>query len=73
MPRMSRLIAAPVLLAMALACCANAEGPGATQPPPASQGTLSGGQCLTRGTRCVANRDCCTEWCANGACAMQSP
>jgi hypothetical protein len=74
----SRLVAAVVghgLVAVALLCCGGStKSSGVTNvQPPEPRGYVPGGQCLSRGTGCVTDKDCCSEWCANGRCTTKSP
>jgi hypothetical protein len=44
----------------------NYKSPGVTnlQPPD---------RCLSRGTGCTVDNDCCSLWCPNGHCATRQP
>ena len=77
----SRLVAAVVghgLVAVSLLCCVccgcSTKSTGVTNvQAPEPKGFVPGGKCLSRGTDCVTDNDCCSEWCVNGRCATKSP
>jgi hypothetical protein len=59
------------LLAL-LRCGGSQQSPGVTNAQPA--GTVEkGGKCLSRGSSCSFDADCCSEWCANDRCAIRQP
>ena len=70
MPVIAHTVAAVLVLALS----ASYGGPGqtgVTNKQPASG--LAPGQCLSHASACVANTDCCSQFCANGRCATQQP
>jgi hypothetical protein len=69
------IVAGHVLFAAAIVCCGGShQSSGVTDvQAPGTPGVAPDGQCLSRGTRCLADNDCCSEWCANGHCATKQP
>jgi hypothetical protein len=74
-PRFVAALAAHVLVGAALVCCGSShQTSGVTNvQAPGEPGVAPSGQCLSRGTTCLTDNDCCSEWCANGHCATKSP
>jgi hypothetical protein len=53
---------------------AQPEGNGSTTSPPSTvvRDVASPDRCLTRGSSCQTSRECCTEFCDGGVCALLS-
>ena len=63
-----------VVVAAALVCCAGSDQTGVTNAQaPGTPGVAPAGECLARGTMCLAANECCSAWCANGYCAQKQP
>jgi hypothetical protein len=76
--RSSRLVSAAIAHVLAIGAIVTFVGCGGSQSSGVTnqQSALSPkteGDCLRRGAVCAASFDCCTEWCANGYCAMKQP
>jgi hypothetical protein len=65
---------AHLLVVSALVCCGSSHDSGVTNVQGPDRTTVvSGGKCLSRDSVCIANNDCCSEWCVNGICTRKSP
>jgi hypothetical protein len=72
--RIISAVLAHLLFAAALVCCGSSQGSGVTNAqPPNRTSVVPGGKCLSRGSDCVADSDCCTEWCVNSICTRKQP
>jgi hypothetical protein len=66
------LAAGAVVTFAAFVGCGGSQNSGVTSQQGATSSKMEG-DCLRRGAVCAASFDCCTEWCANGYCAMKQP
>ena len=67
MNKVARILTLAVTAA-AIGACMSSNAPGRkTASGP------SGSACIGRGEACSFSRDCCTQWCVNGVCGLQSP
>lgn len=73
--RIASAVLAHVLVAAVLVCCGGSDHSlGVTNAQaPGNPGVAVEGKCLSRGSMCLADNDCCTEWCANGVCVRKLP
>jgi hypothetical protein len=69
-PAIAHVIAAVVVLGLS-ASCGSSEQRGVTNAQPGTP--LAPGQCLSKGTACTLNKDCCSQFCANGQCVTNQP
>ena len=71
--RLVSAVLAHVFVAGALLCCGGAnQSEGVTnKQAPGTPGVPPHGLCLSKGTECLMDSDCCSEWCANGVCATK--
>jgi hypothetical protein len=78
--RVCRVTGAPSLLAAAIACGGSQQkSPGVTNMQPSEPqvaptvAPVHEGRCLSRGTACSFDMDCCSQWCVNSYCATRQP
>jgi hypothetical protein len=72
--RLASVVLAHLLFVVALVCCGSSHDSGVMNTQPSDRTTVvPGGKCLSRDSLCVANNDCCSEWCVNGVCTRKSP
>jgi hypothetical protein len=65
---------AHVLVAAALVCCGSSHDSGVTNMQAPNQPNVApSSRCLSSGTDCVADNDCCSQWCVNGRCTRKQP
>jgi hypothetical protein len=57
-----------------LACAAPRQSPGVTCAQAGAPAPRESREaCLSRGAACVADSECCTQWCANRVCVTRQP
>jgi hypothetical protein len=61
---MKKILSVIAVLTVITACGATVES---------STVHTTGAECFSRGTKCMADADCCSNWCASGECSRREP